>query len=568
VERSRARRGLWAVLLVAAGCNSDPVAPVQAACRSGLQPIMLSVGADSAIDPESSGCILISANASSTDSAEYLIVPQASTTSPDFHSSFKLAGGAAIGAAPPVAALLQAAPPSPAQQFHDRLRLMEQNGAYPVPAGLQGSTGIAAPSVLGAGPSDTVGNPRTFKVLSNLTNPTIFTSVNATAKSVGTHIILYVDNLAPPDGLSLADYDKLRSDFDTLLYAVDTTAFGRESDLDGNGRVIVLMSNVINRLVTAQECVSTGYVSGFFFAGDLAPGTRAMWNNGEVFYTVVADSSATLSCAHSNSQVNRVVPVTFIHEFQHMISFNQHVLLRPGGAGEMLWLNEGMSHYAEELGGRVFLQAGDNTRFCDHVRGDLYNFGLYLENPGASGLVITNGIGTLSERGAWWAFVRYLVDQFAADTGLAAAAVFTKLIDGTSATGTDNIAQRTGVPFATLARRWVLANWVSDLPGFTAPTVLKYKHWAFRSDYPALHASCTSWSAFQRLPPDAFPLQAPGGPGAAINVSGTIYAGSAGTYQRALQGPNGAQFTLLFSDGTGALLQGSLLPRLNVLRIR
>jgi hypothetical protein len=325
------------------------------------------------------------------------------------------------------------------------------------------------------------------------------------------------------------------------------------------------MSNVVNKLVTASDCVATGYVAGFFFPADLAVSTRTQWNNGEVFYTVVADPSGTLSCAHSTSQVNSVVPVTFIHEFQHMISFNQHVLVR-GGAAEVLWLNEGMSHYAEEMGGRVFLQAGDSTRFCEHVRGDLFNFGLFLTKPGASTLVGESGIGGLADRGAYWAFVRYLVDQFAADTSLAAANAFTRQIDQTSLTGTDNVGARTGQPFATLARRWVLANWVSDLPdslpGYTAPATLRYKHWAFRSAYPRMHARCTA------ALPDSFPLTAPGSPGAAINVVGTIYAGSAGTYQRALQGPSGAQFTLLFSDGTGALLQASVLPRLNVLRIR
>src|SRR6185436_15792122 len=121
-----------------------------------------------------------------------------------------------------IAAQLQAVPASPAERFHERLRIMEQEGSYPIPAGSPGANGVLAPSVQGAGPSDTVGNPRPFKVLSNLSNPTIFTIVNATAQSVGQHIILYVDNLAPSPGLSPADYDKLRSEFDTLLYATDT----------------------------------------------------------------------------------------------------------------------------------------------------------------------------------------------------------------------------------------------------------------------------------------------------------------------------------------------------------
>jgi hypothetical protein len=158
--------------------------------------------------------------------------------------------------------------------------------------------------------------------------------------------------------------------------------------------------------------------------------------------------------------------------------------------------------------------------------------------------------------------VRYLVDQFAADTGLSAAAAFTRQLEQTSATSTDNVAQRTGVPFAILAKRWVLANWVSDLPGFTAPSTMKYKHWAFRSDFPALNASCN------QAIPASFPLNAPAGPGPSINVAGTIYAGSGGAYRRVLQGPGDGEIRLLFSDSTGALLQESVLPRLNVLRIR
>jgi hypothetical protein len=47
-----------------------------------------------------------------------------------------------------------------------------------------------------------------------------------------------------------------------------------------------------------------------------------------------------------------------------------------------------------------------------------------------------------------------------------------------------------------------------------------------------------------------------------------MYAGSAGTYRRALQGPNGPSFTLLFSDGSGAALQPSVVPKLQVIRIR
>jgi hypothetical protein len=536
------------------------VGPPLAACRVAVQPLVLAVGADVGVDPGGSeGCVVFPNNTSTTDSAEYLLVPQASTTMPDYRTSFRLTGGVTIMAAPPVAALYQAAPLSPAQQFHNALRLMERDRSFPLPGGVAAQANLAAPLVAGAPP--VVGDFRQFKVLSNLLNATQFQMVGARVKSVGQHVAIYVDTLAPPGGLTTPDYDKLRSDFDTLLYAIDTTAFGRESDIDANGIVVVLMSNVINKLVTAADCVSSGYVAGFFFGADLDPRSRTSWNNGEVFYSIVADPSGTVSCPHSVTQVNNVIPVTFIHEFQHMISYNQHVLLR-SGFPEDLWLNEGMSHYAEERGGRAYLQAGDSATFCLYARGDLYNFGQYVMSPGTHALVDTSGIGQLPERGAAWAFVRFLVDQFAADTSLAAADAFTRQLDRTSLTGTNNAATVTGQTFATLARRWVLANWASDLSGFGTPATMRYKKWAFRTAYPTMYASCSA------ALPSTYPLSAPGLAGGSISVSGTMYAGSAGAYVRALQAPGAGGFALLLSDANGGQLQSTVAPRLNVLRIR
>src|SRR5437773_1887206 len=115
--------------------------------------------------------------------------------------------------------------------------------------------------------------------------------------------------------LSDADFLSLGYKFDTRLYVRDTLAFGRESDIDQNGVVIVLMTNAVNQLVSASEC-SAGFVAGYFYGADLIFGQG---NNGEVFYSLVADPLGTLSCPHSVAQVNTLVPVTFIHEFQHIV---------------------------------------------------------------------------------------------------------------------------------------------------------------------------------------------------------------------------------------------------------
>jgi hypothetical protein len=314
------KRTFAAAILATVACNGDPMAPTLAACHQSVVPISLSVGADIAIDPgPTGGCIILAGNTSTTDSAEYLLVPQSVATNPTCipASSWPVAHRCLRGLVAAHGGQRRVA----GAQFHDQLRLMGQSDTYPMPAG---SARPAAPQprrCRAPAPAIRSATCAPSKVLANLMNTTLFTNVTATTKSVGQHIIVYVDNNAPANGLSTADYDKLKFDFDTLLYAADVAAFGSESDLDGNGRVIVLMTNVVNKLVTAQECLTTGYVGGFFFAADIAPSTRSAWNNGEVFYTMVMDPDGTLSCPHDHSQVTRVVPVTFIHEFQHMISF-------------------------------------------------------------------------------------------------------------------------------------------------------------------------------------------------------------------------------------------------------
>jgi hypothetical protein len=277
-----------------------------------------------------------------------------------------------------------------------------------------------------------------------------------------------------------------------------------------------------------------------------------------VFYSLVPDPSGTLSCSHSTDQVKRIVPVTFVHEFQHMISFNQHVLLR-GGFPEVLWLNEGFSHYAEELGGRSY--GVGSPEFSRFTVGDVFNAYKYLDSSAYHFLLPTTGIGSLEERGAAWLFVRYLVDQNATDTTLASWHVFTRKMLQTSLTGATNIATQTGAPFSRTVTRWALANWVSDLPAFTAPPELRYKSWAFRTTYGGLHAQDSV--AFKK----PFPLTPTTSDADGVNFSGTLRAGS-GVYHQAFQPAGDGPFALRFIAPNGFPLPRDYMPRLSVIRIR
>jgi len=531
-------------VLASACSNSDAAGPHLASCGAHGTQLALAVGAYSSIDPASdSGCVTFAAN-SGADSAEYLVLPWSvgglGTSAPFSLQSATPVASIAMSRAASIRAGTRGATPVAFDHF---LRQLGRSRRYPLANRSSAvASAIPQPSVAASPPA--VGNKRTFKVCSNVNcSPTV--NVGAVARSVGTRIAIYIDTLAPSPGLSTAELDSLKTMFDTRLYPLDTVTFGHVSDIDSNTVVIVLMSNQVNKLVTTARCNSSGYIAGFFFPGDLAPGFSTQYNNGEIFYSVVADSTGTLSCAHRNSEVKDVTPVTFTHEFQHMINFVEHT-----GNSEDGWLDEGLSKYAEELAGRSF---GDNAHFSQFAIGAVYDGYQYLLAPGDNPLLIPADTGTLAMVGASWLFTRYIVDQFG--DSLPGKLVQTSLI------GAANVAAQTGKPFAQTVSRWALANWVSDLPGFTAPSELQYTSWHFRNTFSSLHSQAPSDF------PLAYPLVPTVSAGNAVNVSGTLWAGS-GEYVRAVQAPGGAAFTLHLSANGTAAVSPAIVPRLVVLRIR
>ena len=548
---------MWS-LAATAGCSGDHAAgPSTPTCSSALaSQLVLAIGAYTSLDPASDGgCVTIAANASTLDSAEYLIVPQSAAGAFGQSSPFELRTASLAAAAMPAAQLVEpvSSPRAMAVQFDGMLRRLGRTRVAGAAARAPARPAEAMLTLQLAGPP-APGTLRTFAVCSAL-DCSRFTAVTARAKNVGQHIAIYVDTLAPAGGLDSADIDTLKQVFDSRLYPVDTATFGGVSDIDTNSVVIVLMTGVVNKLSPSAKCATSGYIAGFFFPPDLDTTVPiASSNHGEIFYSIVADPNATLSCAHSRAAVKGALPGTFTHEFQHMINFAQHVLLRPGAQTEEGWLDEGLSKYAEELAGRSYLQQGDTATFTDYAFDDVYDTYQYLSATGGSPLLIQYDQGTLAEIGASWLFVRYLVDQFGDS--------LPHKLAGTTLAGSANVAAQTGQSFATSVTRWALANWVSDLPGFAAPTELTYTSWRFRTrTFASLNAQ--NPARFPR----PYPLVPTVSAGTAVNLSGTLRSGS-GVYLRALQGPGAGGFTLEFGRAAGAGLPPAIGPRLSVIRIR
>lgn len=548
----------------AAACGSNNAGPAPVACTSSsLTSINLTATNFTLVNAAGDGGCL--SFPTSGGSAQYLVVPQSAGGSPGDSISFALQGGTAEPSAAATAAVAarraqrsrfaKLRQMGPATLRFQRLMYQKRLAAART---LRTSTrrNLVRQRIATVTPP-TLGSQRTFQVCNDYycSEPSDFTPVVAQVQALGSHIALYVDTTTSPteQGLTTGEINQLTGLFDTL-YAVDTTNFGGVSDLDSNGVVIMLMTPIVNELVTTAECDEGGYVAGYFNPGDLVPGTEGS-NDGEIFYTVVADPGGRFSCAHALSDLEAALPTTFLHELEHVVCFNQHYLIR-SGPEESLWLDEALASYAEELGGRFLAPpTGEVTSISDtgtfqqytiNVLSDAYD---YFQDPSRH-FLLQESDTVLADFGAGWLYIRYLVDQYGPG--------ITLKLEETSDTGTVNVAAQTGVAFGQTAGQWALANWVSDLPGFTPPPQLQYTSWSFRGVFASMNAQ----DPYDF--PVAFPLEPTEAPGTTLSARGFLDAGS-GAYFQALQ--SGPGFSMYLSGNPGAISAAGV-PQLDIVRIQ
>ncbi|HEX8849503.1 MAG TPA: hypothetical protein VF761_08230 [Gemmatimonadaceae bacterium] len=394
----------------------------------------------------------------SDTNGRYLVVPQYAVqgTVPD-STPFTLAVGS--GAAAVATPYSEPTLTISAQGALDaRLRRLESR--LPLTSRLESNGGAARV----AGAATAPDSVRKFYVLGSLEG-NCFVQTEARLRYSGARVYIYEDT-GVRDNLSAAEYADFGKLFDEVLYPIDTAAFGSPSDVDGNGHIIVLLSQRINKLTASADCRTKGYVAGYFFGYDLTNGSGS--NRSEVFYSIAPDSAGQFSCAHPRSQVKRGTPPTFIHEFQHMISYNQHVLLR-GGQGEVTWLNEGLSHIAEELGSKYYEakypapsgRSDPAQLFPDSSQGfivpDFQNAYNYLHASTKHSVTTFAGMGTLEERGAAWLFLRWLGDQKGEQ-------IYKQLVQ-TNRRGIDNVSAAAGEPFPALFGDFGIATYADSIDG-------------------------------------------------------------------------------------------------------
>ncbi len=562
---------LTLAVLGAAACSSgeSPTGPGTPAldCSPGPAPTVMNAGEFRILDPAASGgCIRLPPAPAS--GAEYLVAALSTTgtvTSSGVTIDYQMqvsSGLAAPAPALPSPILNAWQRPATAAEFHSMLRARERALAA------DPGTRLAAAAPFAQRVPPVVGVKDTFKVCGN-TSCTSFKDVVATAKYVGPRGAIFLDDDVPAGGFVQADIDTLGLLFDggsagtvPNMYQIDTTAFGGESDVDGNGTVIFLLTDAVNDL--SGTCAGGSVILGFFYGGDLLPKSAGNpgSNQAEIFYGLVPKASG--SCAVSKAFVKQQIAPVFIHEFQHMISYNQHVLVRSGASGEEVWLNEGLSHFAEELGARLLGdgpgQGEASSRLVQFALGDLLNANDYLLDP-ESHFLVTPGssTGTLEERGANWLFVRWLADHYGADSN---GTSLTRQLVRTALRGSANVQAATGAAMSELVPLWQLANYLDNLPGFSpADPRLGYPSWNFRYIFDTLNAQRPD------LVPREYPLSPDSVTAGVYSRQGTLRGGS-GRHVRLLLPPGAPTLDVVLARQNGEGFPADRGVRVGLVRVR
>jgi len=372
--------------------------------------------------------------------------------------------------------------------------------------------------------------------------------------AVSKKAIIVADTSNPASGYTDADYASMASTFDNLVDPTDTKAFGSPTDIDGNGHVVLFFTRAVNELTPAK---STSYVAGFFYARDLFPSTPspdfdacAGSNGGEMFYLLVPDPNGVVNGnKFTKDNVTRVVIATLGHEYQHLINASRRMYVNTGATDfEVTWLDEGLSHVAEEL--LFYAETGlapranidattlrSSSAYVDAFNEDaISNFSRlesYLGAPSSNSPFADND--DLATRGATWSFLRYAADHTGSDDGT----TWYQLVNSTT-TGVANLQRVFGTDLTALARDWATSVFADDV----ASTDARYQQpsWNLRSIFAALES--TGGYPLSTVALGASPMTMSVDGGSAAYLRFAVSAGQTATVQFSTL-PSNVQLTLV-----------------------
>lgn len=413
-----------------------------------------------------------------------------------------------------------------------------------------------------------------FSCVSTQDFPNAPGSVEGIVRHVSERAVIVEDVLAG-DAFTSAEYAEIGTVFDDVIYDTDVAYFGAPADIDGNGgRVVLLYTSGVNRL---SDDYAESFIAGFTCPLDLGSSSG---NRAEMFYLMVPDPDGVFTGADfdgiSKEQVRRITDNTVAHEFQHLINAQ-----RGNGGAQDVWINEGLSHLAEEmvghavngfepgtaLGAEELLQNQARVNvFNKYYLNNWFNLSQYLRAPADTAALLNASdpldFNTFRMRGAAWSFLRYLLDRFD-DGSPAEAARVRSLVASSASDSRDAVEQVFGVPFERLATQWSTMLIAAGRDDVVPPEELQLPSYRLRDVFESRIGLAVN------PPTGGFPLvPIRQNLSRADTVDARLYTGT-GLYVEiaSTQAGSGTRVELV-RTGTGATLAEAVEPRLQILRIR
>ena len=506
----------FALLAFAAAC-SNGTEPTKPLCDASNP---LSLNAGQVQTPISDACVYVSGG---TTGGEYALVPFNADSVYAHSASISFTAQGASAVSTPLTNRTLAMTPSlsltpigqgattlgSASDFELRLRESERRVLTPlIPAARRWySNRYSSQSGTGLRPSfSTVASAPTVGDLITLNTKTGATLSDACqvpddrtgrVVAISNHAIVIADTANPIGGYTDQEYLTVGQQFDDV-YVMDVAAFGDPTDIDSNGKIVMFFTRAVNEMTPKG---SSSVVGGFFYGRDLfpkadtpelGPGSGCPTSNfSEMFYLAVPDPNALVNgnTTFTKVFVSHLTLSTTAHEFQHLINASRRLYINTTATDfEVVWLNEGLSHIAEELlfyrqsNGLAPREDVDSLDFKgNQTNVDSYNYNerenfaryiLYLAKPSVSSPYAPND--SLETRGATWSFLRYAADHRGSSDG----DTWFKLVNS-SKTGMANLQDVFGAGLMSIFRDWSVAVIADDVSGVA--NGWQQPSWNFRS---------------------------------------------------------------------------------------
>lgn len=175
--------------------------------------------------------------------------------------------------------------------------------------------------------------------------------IDAVVRTVGTRGI-WLEDTGNPSGFTASDFQAMSNRFDGLTYDTNVAYFGEPTDIDGNERVLVVVTREVNR----------ANLLGFVFAGDLFPRTTCPTSDeGEILYLRAPDPAGAVGTPYAVETARKDYPIVVAHEMAHVIQLTRR--MEADHPWMSTWMAEAQATLAEEVVGHAHTGRGPGNDY-------------------------------------------------------------------------------------------------------------------------------------------------------------------------------------------------------------